>query len=180
MPQYPSDQDLQLPMINKIENANPWRWLPWSQTLTWAFVTLGVLLRIRQYLFNRSLWLDESMLSLNIIRRSAAELAKPLDYAQAAPVGYLWLEKLAVHYFGTGELALRLVPLCLGIASIALFALVARNFLPPSAATIAVGLFSVSEPLIYYSSEVKQYSSDVAFALILCLAAIPLFADSSS
>jgi hypothetical protein len=179
MPQYPGDQDLRLHMINKIENANAWRLLASSQTLTWVFVTLGVVLRIRQYLFNRSLWLDESMLSLNIIRRSAAELLKPLDYAQAAPVGYLWLEKLAVQYFGTGELALRLVPLCCGIASVALFALLAQKFLPPSAAAIAVGLFSVSEPLIYYASEVKQYSSDVAFALILCLAAIPLFEDSS-
>jgi len=178
MHQYSGNPDLQLPMIDKTENADPWKWLPSSQVLTWVFLTLGVVLRIRQYLFNRSLWLDESMLSLNIIRRSAAELHKPLDYAQAAPVGYLWLEKLAVHYFGTGELALRLVPLCCGIASVALFVVVARKFLPPSAAAIAVGLFSVSEPLIYYSSEVKQYSSDVAFALILCLAAIALFEAS--
>ena len=60
-----------------------------------------------------------------------------------------------------------------------LFALVAQKFLPPSATAIAVGLFSVSEPLIYYSAEVKQYSSDVAFALILYLAAIPLFEATS-
>jgi uncharacterized membrane protein len=166
-------------MIEKAETARTWRWLPSSQTLVWVCLILGIVLRIRQYLFNRSLWLDESMLSLNIVRRSAAELLKLLDYAQTAPVGFLWLEKLAVHYFGTGELALRLVPLLCGIASVALFALLARKFLPPSAVAIAVGLFSVSEPLIYYSSEVKQYSSDVAFALILCLAAIPLFEASS-
>jgi len=166
-------------MINKSENANEWKWLLSSQTLVWVFLILGIVLRLRQYLFNRSLWLDESMLSLNIVRRSAAELLKLLDYAQTAPLGFLWLEKLAVHYFGTGELALRLVPLLCGIASVALFALLARKLLPPSAVAIAVGLFSVSEPLIYYSSEVKQYSTDVAFALILCLAAIPLFEASS-
>jgi dolichyl-phosphate-mannose-protein mannosyltransferase len=166
-------------MIGKTENANAWRWLPSSQTLVWVFLILGILLRLRQYLFDRSLWLDESMLALNIIRRSAVELLKPLDYAQAAPVGFLWLEKLAANYFGTSELALRLFPLLCGIVSVALFALVTRKFLPPSTAPIAVGLFSVSEPLIYYSSEVKQYSSDVVFALILCLAAIPLFEASS-
>jgi hypothetical protein len=175
MSQRPSEQELQIRMIDKSENANAWRWLPSSQILVWVFLILGILLRLRQYLFDRSLWLDESMLSLNIIRRSAVELLKPLDYAQAAPAGFLWLEKLAVHYFGTGELALRLVPLFCGIASVMLFALVARKFLPSSAVPVAVGLFSVSEPLIYYSSEVKQYSTDVAFALILCLAAIPLF-----
>ena len=73
MPHHPGEQDLQLPMINKTENANPWKWMPSSQTLTWVFITLGVLFRLRQYVFNRSLWLDESMLSLNIIRRSAAD-----------------------------------------------------------------------------------------------------------
>jgi uncharacterized membrane protein len=169
----------QLLMINKGETAGGWRWLPSNQTVVWAFIILGILLRLRQYLFDRSLWLDESMLALNIIRRSPAELLKPLDYAQAAPVGFLWLEKLAVHYFGTGEMALRLVPLLCGIGSVLLFAVVARKLLLPTAVPIAVGLFSVSEPLIYYSSEVKQYSSDVAFALILYLAAIPLLEVSS-
>jgi hypothetical protein len=123
--------------------------------------------------------MDESMLALNIIRRAPAELLKPLDYAQAAPVGFLWLEKLAVHYFGTGEMALRLVPLLCGIGSVLLFAVVARKLLLPTAVPIAVGLFAVSEPLIYCSSEVKQYSSDVAFALILYLAANPLLEASS-
>jgi hypothetical protein len=166
-------------MIEKAETARTWRWLPSSQTLVWAFTILGILVRLRQYLFDRSLWLDESMLALNIIRRSPAELLKPLDYAQAAPVGFLWLEKLAVNYFGTSELALRLVPLLCGIASVLLFAVVARKFLSATAVPLAVGLFAVSEPLIYYSSEVKQYSADVAFALILCLAATPLFETSS-
>jgi hypothetical protein len=151
------------------------KWLPSANALVWVFVMLGILLRLRQYFFNRSLWLDESMLSLNIVRRSLAELVKPLDYAQAAPVGFLWLEKLAVNRFGTGELALRLFPLLCGVLSLVLFVVVARKFLPASAVPVAVGLFSVSEPLIYYSSEVKQYSCDAAFALILCLAGIPLF-----
>ena len=166
-------------MIDKDETAGGWGWPPSSKRMVWVFIILGILLRLRQYLFDRSLWLDESMLALNIIRRSPAELLKPLDYAQAAPLGFLWLEKLAVNHFGTSEMALRLVPLICGIGSVLLFAVVARKLLPPSAVAIAVGLFSVSEPLIYYSSEVKQYSSDVAFALILYLAAMPLFEVSS-
>jgi hypothetical protein len=154
-------------MNNKGETDGRWRWLLSNQTVLWAFVVLGILLRLRQYLFDRSLWVDESMLALNIIRRSPAELLKPLDYSQAAPVGFLWLEKLAVQYLGSGEMALRFVPLLCGIGSVLLFLGVARKFLPQPAIPIAVGLFAVSEPLIYYSSEVKQYSSDVAFALIL-------------
>ena len=114
-------------MSNKGETDGRWRWLLSNQTVLWAFVVLGILLRLRQYLFDRSLWVDESMLALNIIRRSPAELLKPLDYSQAAPVGFLWLEKLAVHYFGSGEMALRFVPLLCGIGSVLLFLGVARN-----------------------------------------------------
>lgn len=169
-------------MIDKAESAESGTapsWLTSSHTLVWVFLILGIVLRLRQYLFNRSLWLDESMLSLNIVRRSMTELFKPLDYAQTAPVGFLWLEKLAVNYFGASEFALRLVPLVFGIVSVALFAVVARKFLSPAVVPAAVGLFAVSEPLIYYSSEVKQYSADVAIALILCLAAIPFFEATS-
>lgn len=114
------------------------------------------------------------MLALNIIRRSPAELLKPLDNAQGAPIGFLWLEKMAVHSFGSGEMALRLVPFLAGIGSILLFAMVARRFLAPNAVPIAVGLFSICNPLIYYSSEAKQYSSDVAVVLVLYLMAGPL------
>ena len=34
-----------------------------------AIIGLGVILRLRQYLVNRSLWLDEALITLNIIKR---------------------------------------------------------------------------------------------------------------
>ena len=111
-------------MNNKGETDGRWRWLPSNQTVLLAFVVLGILLRLRQYLFDRSR-IDESRLALNIIR-SPAELLKPLDDSQAA-CRFLWLEKLAVHYFGSGEMALRFVPLLCGIGSVLLFLGVARN-----------------------------------------------------
>jgi hypothetical protein len=134
-----------------------------------------MLLRLRQFLFDRSLWLDESFLALNIIHRSPAELLKPLDYNQGAPLGFLFLEKLATVSLGSGEMALRLLPFACGIVSIFLFKAVADRFLRPTAIPIAVGLFAILDPLIYYSTEVKQYSSDVAIALLLYLLADSLF-----
>jgi len=136
-----------------------------SKKLPWIIIGLGVVLRVIQYLFNRSLWFDESMLALNIIERSFLELLQPLSYQQGAPVGFLMLEKTAVQIFNSSEYALRLLPFLSGIASIVLFYEVAKRLIKPEAVPIAVFLFAISEPLIYYSSEVKQYSIDVFIAL---------------
>ena len=138
-----------------------------SKKLPWLIISFGVILRLVQYLFNRSLWLDESFLALNIIDRSFIELLQPLTYNQGAPIGFLMLEKIAVQIFNSSEYALRLFPFLSGIASMFLFYGVAKRFIKSEAIPIAVGLFAISGPLIYYSSETKQYSSDVFITLII-------------
>ncbi len=138
-----------------------------SKKLPWIIISLGVILRLVQYLFNRSLWLDESSLALNIIDRSFLELLQPLSYNQGAPIGFLMLEKIAVQIFNSSEYALRLFPFLSGIASMFLFYGVAKRFIKSEAVPIALCLFAISEPLVYYSSEVKQYSSDVFIVLLI-------------
>jgi hypothetical protein len=156
-------------------------WMKLSDVwLVRTLLLLGVLLRLRQYLFNRSLWLDESLLTLNLLSRSAPELLKPLDYHQGAPLGFLMLEKAAISFLGTSEMALRLIPFLAGIASLFLLAQVAKRFLTSTAVPVAVGLFAISGPLIYYSSEVKQYSTDVCVVLALFLLADSLLRSPSS
>jgi hypothetical protein len=44
--------------------------LPSNRTMIWAFMALGIALRLRQYLYDRSLWHDETALAINIIHRS--------------------------------------------------------------------------------------------------------------
>ncbi len=145
-----------------------------------ALLLLGVVLRLRQYLFNRSLWLDECLLSLNLLSRSARELLKPLDYHQGAPLGFLMLEKGVISFLGTSEMALRLIPFLAGIVSLFLFTLVAKRFLTPMAVPVAVGMFAISGPLIYYSCEIKQYSTDVSIVLALLLIADSLITSPNS
>jgi hypothetical protein len=132
-------------------------------------IFLGIVLRIIPYLHNRSLWLDETWLALNILQKSFAQLAGLLDYQQMAPLGFLFIEKFLVLTFGESEYALRAFPLLAGILSLFLFYGVARRMLTLRGLTIAVGLFAISEPLLRYSSELKQYSSDVAIALSISL-----------
>jgi len=138
--------------------------------LSLAAVALGCLLRIGQYLLDRSLWMDEAYLSLNILHRSFRGLCRALDYHQGAPIGFLLLEKSVVRLWGGSEYVLRLLPLLAGIASVILFYKLASKSLPARAVPVAAGLFAISPALIYYSSEVKQYSSDAAIAILLyCL-----------
>lgn len=140
----------------------------------WAIVGLGIGLRLLRYWQGRSLWLDEVFLANNLIHKSAWGLLGKLDYRQGAPPLFLLACKGAVKLFGNSEYALRLVPLLAGLISVPLFYLLARRTLKRSGLIAALLLFAVLEPLIYYSSEVKQYSTDVAVMLAILLAVIRL------
>jgi hypothetical protein len=147
-----------------LQRAEPF-WV--SDKLCWGIVAVGGALRVATYLGNRSLWRDEAALAMNIIERSYAGLLRPLDSYQVAPLGFLLLEKTATLVLGGSEYALRLIPLLAGLFSLVLFKQVARQCLRPAAVPIALAFFAFSEKLIYYSSEVKQYSLDVATALLI-------------
>ncbi len=137
------------------------------QRLTLIAVAVGCVLRLAQYLLNRSLWMDEAYLSLNLVHRSFVGLFSPLDYHQGAPIGFLLLEKLAVRTWGSSEYSLRLFPLLAGIASLIFFYKLSARILPQPAVPIAVGLMAISPTMIYYSAEVKQYSTEAAIAVLL-------------
>jgi hypothetical protein len=143
------------------------RGLATVSAVAWAVVAAGLVLRVVRFADNRPLWLDEAMLSLNIIERGFLGLLRPLDYLQAAPPAFLLLEKLAVVAFGPTEYALRLVPLLAAIAALIVFRQLSARVLPGLAGLVALGLFAVAEPLVYWSAEAKQYSVDVLAAVVL-------------
>jgi len=142
----------------------------------WTILALGILIRVIQYISNRSLWLDEAMLSSNIVNRTLLGMLQPLDKAQGAPVGFLILEKLAVLIFGPNEYSLRLFPFLSSVVALFIFYKVSKIYLKDKAVPFSVLLFAISYPLIRYSSEVKQYSTDVLIALILYLIAGQFYA----
>lgn len=142
--------------------------------LAFLAIAYGIIIRLAQYISNRSLWGDEAYIALNIVNRSYLELLQPLDYDQAAPPGFLWLEKLAVQLFGNNEYALRLFPLTAGIVSLFVVYQVAKWTVSALAIPIALILFASLKYPLYYATEVKQYSSDIMVGLLLCLLLIPL------
>jgi hypothetical protein len=144
-----------------------------SRRVVIGLVALGVVLRAAQYLANRSLWLDEAFLAINIVEKPLTALARPLDFNQAAPIGFLVAEHITGVLFGFSEYVLRLFPLLVGIASIPAFAWVARRVVSPAIASFALLLFGVADGLIYYASEVKPYAADVATTVgLLALAVV--------
>lgn len=137
------------------------------RTLAWSFAAAGVLLRLVQYGWNRSWWIDESMVVLNIVQRTAGELMGPLDLNQAAPPLFLLIERAAVVTLGTSEHSLRLFPLLCGIAAVVVITAVAVRWIGGPGAALTAGVVAFSETLIWHSVEAKPYSSDVLLAAVV-------------
>jgi hypothetical protein len=121
-----------------------------------------------QYFYNRSLWLDEAALSLNIIDRNCFELLKPLSYYQSAPILFLQIEKLFSVLIPNSELGLRLFPLISYLGSLFLFYKIIRMIQQNYYTIIfSLSLFIFNITLLYYSNEVKQYMTDVLVLTVI-------------
>lgn len=166
-----------------------WLWLLFGIVLAG-----GVAVRLYHYIVNRSLFLDEASIALNILNRSWTGLFAPLDNFQGAPIGFLLVEKTLVQLFGPGERTLRLLPLCASLASLALYPFaLARNLGVDGASrvplgtlsrnsfgivTLATALLAFANYSVYYAVEVKQYALDLFFAVLLLYSAAPILRGS--
>jgi hypothetical protein len=145
-----------------------------AEGLAWVAVAIGLTLRMLAYAENRTLYRDERSLLENLVKLPVFDFRTTLTEYQLAPPGFLAVERMLVRLPGDDVLAARSFPLVCGIASLFLFRAAARRFLVPHAIPIALGLFALSDWLIYYSAEIKQYSCDLALTLAaLLLAAGP-------
>ncbi|BCB76194.1 hypothetical protein GCM10022251_68640 [Phytohabitans flavus] len=134
----------------------------------------GALARVWQWAHDRPLWLDEQMIAINVRDGGGFRgLAGPLLHHQSAPLGWLWAERGFLLAFGSGERALRLLPLLFSLATLVVVGLVVRRWFGPFGAVTAALLFGLAPSLIRYAAEVKQYSADAFCALtLLALAAL--------
>jgi hypothetical protein len=125
----------------------------------------GIFISLMQFLYNRSLWIDEALLALNIIHKNGFELLKPLDHRQVAPILFLQIEKL-FSMFIPAEYGLRIFPLVCFWLFLYFFYKIVKIISRNNYYAIIIALFFVVfNPLfILYSTEVKQYIID---ALVL-------------
>ena len=95
-----------------------------------SIVLLGAALRVWAYASNTSLYLDEILLTRNILDLPVRQLlTQPLLLDQVSPRGFLLVERLAVMIFGQGELALRLFPFACAVVGVILFRRLAERTL---------------------------------------------------
>lgn len=129
-----------------------------------ALLIITLAAQIRTYdLGGRSLWLDEASVANWASQSSLKEVLASMG---PAPPFFIIALHYIVKFFPNNEFTLRLLPCLFGIGSLALIYLVARR-INDKAALLTLILFSFSYPLVYYSKELKQYSGDVFFALLL-------------
>ncbi len=143
--------------------------------LQWLIIGVGVGLRVANFFRDRSFWGDEVAIALNLRFRSFAELLHPLSYDQTMPVGFLLCVKGVASVLGYSELVLRLPLLLVGCALLILTWILFSKLFEPRVVFLIVAIMAVSQPLIYYSSELKQYELDaLATVLVVWLAVITL------
>ena len=138
-------------------------------------IVLGIAFRAWAYFSNVSLWLDELLVSRNILGLPLSHLlTKPLLLDQVAPRGFLLVEKLAVDTLGRNELALRFFPFLCSVVSVLLFHRLASRTLGGWGPAFALALFSIGIPFIQYGVEVKQYIFDATAAMLFLDLALAL------
>jgi Dolichyl-phosphate-mannose-protein mannosyltransferase len=130
-------------------------------------IGLGVALRVAQYLRNRSLWGDEVAIALNLRLRTFGGVLRPLSYDQTMPLGLLVAMKSFASAFGYSELALRLPSLLIGCSVLILTWVLLSRLFEPRAVLALIATMAVSEPLIYYSTELKQYELDALITVLI-------------
>jgi hypothetical protein len=170
------DEELREPAVpahgHRVNGSGTIRAMAYRLYFEWLIpvaLVAGLYLRTREWLFDKSLWLDELMVTYSITHRDFAGLLRPLSFNQAAPVGWLWAEHASIRLFGMNDLALRFPCWLASIIALGVFPLVARRLIGRSAVPAATVIFATSPALIYYAAETKQYSFDVACALLALL-----------
>jgi hypothetical protein len=136
-----------------------------------ALVLLGLAARCRHFLAAPSYWYDEAYLLLNVFAKTWAELAGPLDHAQAAPPLYLWLLRALYLLGGRFEMVMRLPSLAASLAAVGLMVPLARRVAGPRGWPWAVALAALSYHGLTHGCEVKPYAGDLLVTECVLLAA---------
>ena len=139
---------------------------------TWAFVGLGVLLRVVTFALKFSALGRRSVRGRQLHH---TELPGPLATTRLRPdlpASVSVAQSTAVKLFGFSEWSLRRIPTLCSVASVFLFTHMAGRVVRGTAHLLAVGIFAVAYYPIRHGAEVKPYATDLFAALILLALAI--------
>ncbi len=141
----------------------------WARRVVWTLIFIGIFLRANRYLHNFPFWGDEAWVAQELMLCSFRDIFLNLHQTDTLPspaVGFLLLQKTVITLFGLKEMAFRFFPCLCGVASIFVFRRLLKGLVSPRAALMALAGFVFSDLLIFYSSELKQYSVDILFVTL--------------
>jgi hypothetical protein len=173
---WPTLRDESRRLANRLAAAAARAWRPASRlpaiTPAVAIAVTAIALDIRQWAYARPLWFDEEAILLNVRDRSWSGLGGSLWLGQAAPFGWLVAERAALVTLGTGELAVRLLPLLFGLATIAAALWIGARWMGALGAAVLVLLCAFGPLVSHFVFEAKQYSADTFAAAWLPAVAV--------
>ena len=144
----------------------------WERSLakaTWAFVTLGVAIRLVRMMVVHPLWGDECFVAANLLTRDYLGLLQPLDYQQVAPILFLWTELTIVKLGGISEWSLRLLPTFCSIASLFVVRHLAGRLMTGLPRLMVVAIVAVALNPIRHGGEAKPYAGDFLVSAVLLM-----------
>ena len=145
--------------------------------LLWLILAAGVLLRIWQFFINRPMDRDELVMALNILKHDYSTITNPLYGHNGDPLGYIFALNIYSSIFGDSQFILRLPSLLMSIYSLFIFKKLSEKF--QNNIIPAMAIFAGCNSVVWFSSSVKQYSSDLLLALLFQLLFIELYRNNS-
>jgi len=112
----------------------------------------------------RNLWTDEAWVALAALAPTPGEA---LALGRSTPPFYILTIWGLAQGFGGSEAVLRSLSFAFGVGTLILFWFVARRLATRAAALLGLALVAASPVLVYFSKELKQYSGDAFFAVLL-------------
>lgn len=135
------------------------------------FLSLGILIRFRNYFSNFSFWCDEAAFAVNILDFNILDLFGPMHMNQVAPIGFCLVVKFMVLLLGNSEMVFRLLPFLGGTTALFLTFVFVCRMVGLWPALLCMAQLCVSNEAIYYTHNFKPYATDLAIALLLMFSA---------
>ncbi len=146
-------------------------------TMTAALVvlgTLGLAVRLRQYLGRPSYWYDEAWFLLFIIDRSWLDLVALPSEFRVHPPAFAWSLRALYVLAGSSEPVMRLPAQMSSLLSVVVMIPLARRYVGSPCWPWTVALCAVSHHGLTHAYEVKPYASDFLVTQLILLSAYPL------
>jgi uncharacterized membrane protein len=131
-------------------------------TILSAITVIGLILRFYNITYN-SFWLDESATVWFSTLPSFSDIAIAILHGETNPPAFYWIEYIIIRIFGSGELALRLIPAIAGILLIPVTYYIGEEIWDETAGFVAAAFMAISPWLIYYSQEARAYTLAILF-----------------